>query len=100
MMKLMITKERLALAGAVGLAFFGGLELLRGFTALFAPVSNDYSEMMVAGMAQQLHLTGRLEYIYAPPNAPYSMPGVQYPPIFITLTSLLISLTGMGAVLA
>lgn len=98
MNKLLLT--RLILAGALGLAFFGALELLRGFTALFAPVSNDYSEMMVAGMAQQLRLTGRLEYIYAPPNAPYLMPGVQYPPVFMALTALLIRFGGLEAVLA
>ncbi len=84
----------------VALAFFGLLQLLRGFSALFAPVSNDYSEMMVAGMAQQWLATGRLEYIYAPPNAPYGMPGVQYPPLFIGLSSLLMAASGLGPVLA
>ena len=98
-LKITLTKERLALLVGAGLAFFGALQLVRGFTALFAPVSNDYSEMMVAGMAQQLWATGRLEYIYAPPAAPYGLPGVQYPPLFIALTSLLIKLSGLGAVL-
>jgi hypothetical protein len=100
MLKILWNEKRLPLWVAAGLAFFGGLELVRGFTALFAPVSNDYSEMMVAGMAEQLRLTGKLEYIYAPPAAPYQMPGVQYPPLFIALTTLLMILTGVGPVLA
>ncbi len=82
------------------LAGCGAFQLIRGFSALFSPVSTDYSEMMVAGMAQQLFQTGNLEFIYAPPAAPYGMPGVQYPPLFIGLTSLLIFFSGLGPVLA
>jgi len=95
-----LTNEQWGWLFVAGLAFCGGLQLLRGFVALFGPVSTDYSEMMVAGMARQWLDSGRLAFSYTPPDAPYGMPGVQYPPLFIGLTAVLMKASGLGAVLA
>ncbi|HEX2910320.1 MAG TPA: hypothetical protein VH186_05890 [Chloroflexia bacterium] len=85
---------------ALGLALLAALQLIRAFTALFSPVVIDYSEMMVAGAAEQFRLSGNLGYMYAPPTAPYGMPGVQYPPLFILLTAGLNQLSGWGVILS
>ncbi len=76
------------------------LQLGRAFTALFSPVIIDYCEMMVGGAADQLRTTGSLAAMYAPPAAPYGMPGVQYPPLFMLLVAGLTGLTGLGTILA
>jgi hypothetical protein len=76
------------------------LQLGRAFSALFSPVVIDYAEMMVGAGAEQLRSSGQLAAIYAPPAAPYGMPGVQYPPLFILLADGLISLSGFKAILA
>ncbi len=85
---------------AAGLALCGVAELVRGCVALFDPLTLDYSEMIVAGMAHQLARTGSLAAIYAPPNTPYALPGIQYPPLFIWLNVLLLKLTGLTPLLA
>ncbi len=80
----------------VGLA---GLQLLRAFTALFAPIVLDYCEMVLAGATEQLRQSGNLRDIYAPPQAAYGMPGIQYPPLFTLLTTALRTVTGLSPVL-
>ncbi len=56
--------------------------------------------MMVGGAARQLRDGAGLAAIYAPPATPYQMPGVQYPPLFIYLTSALSGLSGLKILLA
>lgn len=85
---------------AYGLAIVGLAELIRSFVALFDPLSNDYSEMIVAGMSRQLQLTKSLAAIYAPPDAPYHLPGVQYPPLFMCFGAVLLALTHLSPLLA
>lgn len=85
---------------AAGLALGGAAELIRGFAALFDPLTLDYSEMIVAGMARQLSRTSSLAAIYAPLTTPYALPGVQYPPLFIWLNLLLLKLTGLPPLLS
>jgi hypothetical protein len=79
------------------LALLALLQLGRAFTALFSPVVIDYCEMMVGGAIAQLQASHDLSAIYAPPAAPYGMPGVQYPPLFIWLGAIL---PGLPTVLA
>ena len=85
-----------------GLSLFvvAGLEVGRALLAAFTPIVLDYSEMIVAGATEQLRVTGSLHDIYAPPAAPYGMPGVQYPPLFILLNVALRGLSGLGSVLS
>ncbi len=83
----------------LGLAGLAGLEIGRAFLALFSPIVIDYCEMMVAGATEQLK-AGGLREMYAPPLAPYGMPGVQYPPLFILLTALFTASSGLGLILA
>lgn len=85
---------------AYGLAIVGLAELIRSFVDLFDPISTDYSEMIVAGMSRQLQLTGSLAAIYAPPAVPYHLPGVQYPPLFMGLGAVLLTLTHLSPLLA
>lgn len=55
--------------------------------------------MTVGGAAEQLRTGWNLQAIYAPPAAPYGMPGVQYPPVFILLTALLTKISGLSVLL-
>jgi hypothetical protein len=82
------------------LGLLGLVEIARAFLALFSPVVIDYCEMTVGGAVEQLRLGASLRDIYSPPAAPYGMPGVQYPPLFILLVWGFQSLTGLGIFLA
>jgi hypothetical protein len=81
------------------LALLGLLQLVRSFFALFDPISLDYSEMLVAGMSRQLSLSGSLAAVYAPPHAPYGLPGLQYPPLFIGVTTLVLKISPLTPLL-
>lgn len=85
---------------ALLLGIFGLVEIGRSFGAIFSPVVIDYCEMTVGGAVEQLRLGYSLGDMYSPPGAAYSMPGVQYPPLFILLVAAFQKLTGLGIFLA
>ncbi len=85
---------------ALILGLLGCLEIARAFLALFSPIVIDYCEMTVGGAVEQLRPGASLREMYAPPAAPYGMPGVQYPPLFMLLVWGFQSLTGLGVFLA
>jgi hypothetical protein len=82
------------------LGLLGFLQVGRAFLAIFSPVVIDYCEMTVGGAAEQLRLSSSLRDMYSPPGAPYAMPGVQYPPLFILLVAFVRATTGLGIILA
>ncbi|NWJ45590.1 MAG: hypothetical protein HXX08_06905 [Chloroflexi bacterium] len=77
------------------LAFLGAIQMVRGFLALFTPLVLDYTEQMLVAGTWQLEKTG-IAAMYAPPNTPYGMPGIQYPPLFPVLAALLHYISGMS----
>ncbi len=79
------------------LSVAGAAQAIRAFAALFTPLVLDYTEMMLVGGAWQLQHNG-LAATYLPPDTPYNLPGIQYPPLFPLLLSLLNWLTGISLV--
>jgi len=77
------------------LAFLGAIQMMRGFLALFTPLVLDYTEQMLVAGTWQLENNG-IAAMYAPPGAPYDMPGIQYPPLFPVLTVLLHNIFGIS----
>jgi hypothetical protein len=79
------------------LTLAGAAQAIRAFAALFTPLVLDYTEMMLTGGSWQLQHNG-LAAAYLPPDTPYHLPGIQYPPLFPLLMSLLNWLIGVSLV--
>lgn len=79
------------------LSLAGAAQAIRAFAALFTPLVLDYTEMMLVGGTWQFQHNG-LAATYLPPDTPYHLPGIQYPPLFPILMSLLNWLTGVTLV--